>query len=385
MRFLIASDFVRDENAGSAGSILDLGGALGARGHKIDYLWKQGQPYWLPHGSLSRWLELPRRQYHQIGAQIDRRPYDVVLINQPYGYLAHETLPAMYPRTLFLNVSHGWEDRLHAARLRFECDGPYSFGRRLGLELTKTLVNRACRRTVRACHGMIVSSQAAALYIQQSYGVPSSKVAVIPVGLNQAFVDAEVRGTDCSKGVRLLYVGNYLALKGSDVLESILPPLGIAYPQATMTFVVPSDVAPRIHSRFGPAFGTRLTVLPWRDRDTMPEVYGQHDILVFPSLFEGFGRTFLEAMVCGACVVGFAEGALPDVAVSGTDAFYCATGDVASLNALLERCLQDPDLARKVGQQGRLTARRYSLALSAERTEVFCEQRRQATIGPALA
>jgi glycosyltransferase involved in cell wall biosynthesis len=148
-----------------------------------------------------------------------------------------------------------------------------------------------------------------------------------------------------------------------------------------MTFVVPSDVAPRVSSRFRPAFGERLTILPWRDRQTMPEVYAQHDILIFPSLFEGFGRTFLEAMACGTCVVGFGEGGLPDIATSGSDAFYCTTGDVTSMKALLERCLQDPVLVREVGERARLTARRYSLALSAEQTEAFCKQRRQSTIG----
>ena len=377
MRFLIASDFIRDENAGAAGSILDIVDALEDRGHEIDSLWKEDKPYKLPYGTLSRWLELPRRQYHQVAAQMARAPYDVVLISQPYAYLVYETLPAKYPRTLFLNITYGWEDRFNAARLRFEWDGPHSFARRLALRFKKALVDRACQRTVRACHGIIEPAQVGAAYITQHYGVPSDKVAVIPIGLNETFLNSDIRRTDASKAARLLYVGSYLALKGSEVLESILPPLGIAYPRASLTFVVPSDVAPRIHSRFGPAFGERLTVLPWRERASLPEVYGQHDIVVFPSLFEGFGRTFLEAMACGACVVGFGAGGLPDVAASGTDAFYCKTGDVASLSALLERCLQDPGLTREVGQRARLTARSYSLALSAEQTEAFCEQRRQ--------
>ena len=62
MRLLIASDFVCDENAGSAGALLDIGRALAERGHDIDYLWKEDKPYRLPHPSLSRWMELPRRQ-----------------------------------------------------------------------------------------------------------------------------------------------------------------------------------------------------------------------------------------------------------------------------------------------------------------------------------
>jgi hypothetical protein len=62
MRFLIASDFLRDENAGAAGAILDIGRALADRGHGIDYLWKDDKPYKLPHPSMSRWLEPSSRQ-----------------------------------------------------------------------------------------------------------------------------------------------------------------------------------------------------------------------------------------------------------------------------------------------------------------------------------
>jgi glycosyltransferase involved in cell wall biosynthesis len=310
-----------------------------------------------------------------------RTSYDVVLISQPYAYLVYERLTAKYPQTCFLNVTHGWEDHLNAARLRFAWDGPYSRARRLGIAVTQVLVNRACQRTVHACHGIIAASQTGATYIQRRYGVVSDKIAVIPIGLDDAFLGHGRGRTGSEHGARLLYVGNYLALKGSHVLESVLPPLGVAYPHASMTFVVPIDVAPRITARFGPAFGRRLTVLPWRARQTMPEVYAQHDILVFPSLFEGFGRTFLEAMACGACVVGFGEGGLPDVATSGLDAFYCRTGDVTSMTGLMERCLQDPDLVRQVGERARLTAQHYSLARSAELTEAFCEERRHASTG----
>jgi len=378
MRLLIASDFVRDENAGSAGTLLDLGRALAARGHVIDYLWRDDRPYKLPHPSLSRWMELPRRQFRQIADELSRTPYDVVLISQPYAYLVYERLRAAYPRTVFLNMTHGWEDCLNAARLRFAWDGPYSPVRRLGLNLSKAIVDLACRRTVRACDGLIVPTRAGSTYIRRRYGVGEDKVAVIPLGLDGAFLNPDLGRREHASALRLLYVGSYIALKGSDVLETVLPPLAKAYPDASMTFVVPSEVAPRVASQFGPAFGSRLAVLPWRDRHAMPGVYAQHDVLIFPSLFEGFGKTFLEAMACGVCVVGFGEGGLPDVAQSGQDAFYCQTGDVSSMQALIEHCLRNPGLAREVGQRARATARRYSLDISAGQAESFCDERRQA-------
>jgi len=378
MRFLDVADFVRDPNSGSAGSLLSIADALTTRGHEVDHLWKQPEPYRLPHPSLSRWLELPRRQFRQVSDQLARARYDVVMISQPYGYLAFENLPAKYPSTLFLNVTHGWEDRFNAARLSFAWDGPYSRARRLGLQLTKTLVNRACRRTLRACHGLISPSASGARYVQREYDMPAESVAVIPYGLDEPFLRSDVRRSDGGDAVRMLYVGNYLVLKGSAVLESILPAIGLAQPQASITFVVPGDAIDRIRSRFEPAFGQRLTTVPWLDRRDLISLYGQHDVLLFPSLFEGFGKTFLEGMACAICVVGFNEGGLPDIAANGTEALYCETGVVADLRKLLERCLRTPGLTREIGQRAQQVAQQYSWARTAERIETFCHQRRQA-------
>jgi glycosyltransferase involved in cell wall biosynthesis len=91
-------------------------------------------------------------------------------------------------------------------------------------------------------------------------------------------------------------------------------------------------------------------------------------------MFEGFGKVFLEAMACGACVVGFDQGALPDVAVSGQDALFCETGDRASIKALIEQCLQNADVPQAIGRRAQDTAQRYTWGRTAEQTEAFCEQ-----------
>jgi glycosyltransferase involved in cell wall biosynthesis len=379
MRFLCVSDFVRDDNAGSAGSILAIGAALSQRGHQIDYLWRSTAPSRLPHPSLSRLFELPRRQYRQVKDQLRRAQYNVVIVSQPYAYLVYEKLPRLHPHTLFLNRTHGWEDRFNSARLRFTWDGRQSAARRMAIRLTKAMVDRACVRTLRACHGLIAPSSRCAKYIQAVHGGETDKIAVIPYGVGEEFLRRSPSRCDSTlEQVRMLYVGNYLALKGSDVLESLLPPLGKAYPQSTMTFIVPNDVIERVRSRFAPAFGNRLTILNWHRRSELPAIYAGHDILLFPSLFEGFGKTFLEAMVCGLCVVGFGEGGLADIATSGQQALYCETGDVDSLKALLERCLQSAHLTRDIGRRAQQVAQKYSWARTAERTEMFCLTR-QAT------
>jgi glycosyltransferase involved in cell wall biosynthesis len=376
VRFLCVSDFVAEKNSGAAGSILAIGQALADRGHEVDFLWKNTEPYVLPHPSLSRLFELPRHQYRQVAGQLEKAAYDVVVISQPYAYLACEKLASRYPKTLFLNRTHGWEDRYTQSRRYFQWkDDDAPAARQFAAHISRNMLHRACLRTLRASDGVVTASSLCARFIESSGELPAGRLAVIPHGLDDAFL-SRTWPERTGRGARMLFVGNYLPRKGSAVLEAVLPPLAAAHAAATMTFVVNHDAVDRIVSRFGPAFGDRLTVLPWQDRASLPAIYAAHDITLFPSLFEGFGKVFLEGMACGACVVGFDQGGLPDVAVSGRDALFCETGDRAAFKALLEQCMQNPDLVQAIGQRAQDTAQAYTWQRTAEETEAFCEQLR---------
>jgi glycosyltransferase involved in cell wall biosynthesis len=63
----------------------------------------------------------------------------------------------------------------------------------------------------------------------------------------------------------------------------------------------------------GPAEDALKSQLPealflgWVDRETMPELYSQVDLLILPSRFDTFGNVILEAMSCGTAVAAYAE------------------------------------------------------------------------------
>jgi len=46
----------------------------------------------------------------------------------------------------------------------------------------------------------------------------------------------------------------------------------------------------------------------------LKQVYRRADVFVFPSLYEGFGLPLLEALACGACVLGGANAITAEVA-----------------------------------------------------------------------
>jgi glycosyltransferase involved in cell wall biosynthesis len=368
MKHLFVSDFVRDENSGAAGSILALGGALERAGHRVHYAWKRARPGRIPHATASRLLELPRRQLNQIAEILQTETYDAVTVSQPYAYLAYERLAPRFRGTVFLNRTHGWEGRVYEAQRRFRWDGrdPDRWTARVSAALTR----RACARTARASRGVITSCERCAAWIRQAYGLSPNRVQAIAEGLGPEFL--EDTSPRPAPGQRMMYVGNFLPLKGSAVLEAILPDLAVRYPGASVTFVVDREAATRVEARFRPTFGDRLVVHTWVDRSRLPALYAAHDILLFPSLFEGFGKVWLEAMSGGLCVVGFREGGLPDVARHGDTAWYCDTGDVPGLRALLAHALEHAAETRAMGERARARAREYTWDRAAALTIAFC-------------
>jgi glycosyltransferase involved in cell wall biosynthesis len=375
MRLLVAAQFVPDPNSGSAGSVLAVGQALAARGHTVEYEWLPPDQGLLRHPALRRHFEVPVQQLRALGARLRGARYDVVIVSQPHAYLAYELLPALHPRTLFLNRTHGWEHRLLKAERELGYEPSRAWGRRVLSGASSAMTVMACWRTARAAHGLIAPSSRCARFIRETYHLPESKVAFIGYGLAEDFlegpaVDPQVRLP------RLLFVGNYLARKGTRILEEVLPRLGRRFPELELSFVVQKEALPEVERHYRPAFGARLRAHRWMPRAALRQLYAEHDVLLFPSLFEGFGKTWQEGMACGLCVVGFNEGGLGDLAENGREALFCEAGDSAGWERLLVEALEDPRRVAEIRRRGQARARQRTWDATARDTELFCERLR---------
>lgn len=370
MRFLFVSAFECDEDTGAAGSLIAIGNALHERGHEVDYLWAPGRRYSFLHPSLTRLFDLPRRQYQQVADRLQTTRYDAVIISQPYAFLIYERLASIYPHTLFLNRTHGWEARVYESNRQLRWDRRTSFVSSLMSGCSAKVMKWWCARVAKSCHGLISPASRCAKYIQTTCDINRDKVTTISYGLPAEYLKAALpRETG---GRRMLFVGQYLPRKGTSVLETVLPEIANKYPDATLTFVIQQDAIERVKSRYAPSFGDRLAVHQWMERARLIGIYRNHHLFLYPSLFEGFGKTALEAMACGLCVVGFDEGGLSDIAANEKEALFCETGDTDSFRELLERCLQDTDFAKEVGDRAAALSQNYPWSRTAEETERFC-------------
>lgn len=77
------------------------------------------------------------------------------------------------------------------------------------------------------------------------------------------------------------------------------------------------------------------------------------DILIIPSLSEGFPNVLLEAMAEGLTVVATAVGAAREVIRDEKDGFLVPPGDISALREVISRLIEEPALIGKIGERAR--------------------------------
>jgi glycosyltransferase involved in cell wall biosynthesis len=88
-------------------------------------------------------------------------------------------------------------------------------------------------------------------------------------------------------------------------------------------------------------------------QEDVAQFYAAFDALVLPSGNEGTPVSAIEALAAGRPVVATRVGGVPDVVREGEDGFLVEAGATDELADRLARLARDPELRRRMGQEGR--------------------------------
>lgn len=108
-------------------------------------------------------------------------------------------------------------------------------------------------------------------------------------------------------------------------------------------------------------------VVRWLGDVSMPELaaeYGRTDIFCLPSVQEGFGIVFLEAMAAGKPIVAAHAAAVPEVVRNG---ILAEPGNAEALSEAILSLYRDPDLRASLGQAGCRDVEEFAMLRVAKR------------------
>ena len=86
-------------------------------------------------------------------------------------------------------------------------------------------------------------------------------------------------------------------------------------------------------------------------------VMGQSQFFVMPSVHEGFGIVYLEAMASGCITIGTEGEGIADLIVHGKNGFLVPPDNPDAIVEIIEWCINHPNEAAAIAEQGRQDAR----------------------------
>jgi hypothetical protein len=108
------------------------------------------------------------------------------------------------------------------------------------------------------------------------------------------------------------------------------------------------------------------------DDDTMVNLYNLCQCFIFPSWHEGFGLPALEAMACGAVVIGSNSSSIPEV-IGNPDALFDPL-NTPSITAKLQQALTDQVFRQRLQAQGLVQCNTFSWDATANKALSAFEQ-----------
>ena len=183
---------------------------------------------------------------------------------------------------------------------------------------------------------------------------PPGRIEVVPYGAPPVRAGGRPPATTRAHGaaLRALFVGHLSQRKGlADLHEAMGRVRGVA----TLTLV-----GPRV-ARDCPALDRVVRAHRWIPpvpHARVLELMATHDVLVFPSIVEGFGLVITEALSCGLPVITTPHTGGADLMADGRDGFIVPIRDPDAIADRLVRLAEDPGLLAAMSREALDTARR---------------------------
>lgn len=313
-----------------------FGLAITDAGLKLNVLLPQGPRYSISKGSARRLLwDLPRilRNF---------RP-DVLLVQYTAPLTEVPCVVAVHDLSFETEQARQWLPRLTRERYHL------------------TIRNS----TRRATHILALSEYTKSDLIQR-YGIHEERISVAYAAVDDAFRERVTAIPRHAESIfRVLAVGNVLPRKNLAVAARALALANRRGIDAHMHVVgAVAEANKRLATHLAELAEDHISFHGYADDLRLAHAYRSADVLVFPSLYEGFGIPILEAMVAGLPVIASRATCLPEIA--GDGALLASPDDPEEWCQAMLRLATDADFREALIEAGYRNAARFSWRRSGE-------------------
>ncbi len=211
----------------------------------------------------------------------------------------------------------------------------------------------AMRLAVAASGSLVAVSQRLAGSLSTDLRVRLSRITVVANGVRpRAHADSSLRAElGLAPDQRLLLaVGNLYPVKGHRVLLAALASLSDRYPNVHLALAGRGELADELQAWAREHhIADRVHFLGLRA--DVPNLLSSADIFVMPSLSEGLPLALLEAMFASRPIIATRVGEVPTALGEGAAGLLVEPGNSEALAGALDRLLQDPEAAQRLGAQ----------------------------------
>jgi len=211
-------------------------------------------------------------------------------------------------------------------------------------------------------------------YVKQilvpAYRLPPKKIDVIHYGLEDTTVEDPI---ELEGSPSILFVGANFQRKG---LPQLLRALAIVRHHLPGVFlhIVGNDARQNRMESLASELGVINNVRFMGGRPNEEVRRMKPAMFVMPSLIEGFGIVFLEAMLAGVPVIGGRTGGTVELITDGKNGFTVPPGNIEDLAKKILLIENDKALRKHFIQEGKLTAQQYTVERMVENTALMYEK-----------
>ncbi len=224
-------------------------------------------------------------------------------------------------------------------------------------------------RVVRQLTAVLTVSHNSKTDIHEQMGVALENLTVVPVGVDhdvfRPYDDVEKK-----PGRLMVTTSSDVAMKG---LVPLLEALAKLRAERDIELVVigrpkPEGRVAATMERLG--LNDIVTTVSGVSDEALARLYGEAEVAIVPSLYEGFSLPAIEAMSCAVPVVATTGGALPEVlGTSGECGLLVPPNDPDALVSAIRTLLDDAPLRSRLGAAGRQRVmRRFTWEVTARGT-----------------